>query len=261
MPERECVDLRETLREVTRVLVVHAHPDDEALLGGALLRELADRDVVVSLLTCSRGEAGEIVAGAVPEGTTAAELPAIRERELAGSVAALGINTALWLGRDPARAGGLEPRDYRDSGMRWIREGLAGPADAEDADSLTAAPLAEVVADIDAAVTATKPELIVSYDDQGGYGHPDHVRAREAALAAARGQGIPFAEFTEQWADPATVWFELPGQKDAVIAALRSHRTQLTVDDDQRGLTHSGGQWQQLPLAVGLRLVIGEELL
>lgn len=258
MTERSAKERLQTMlsgSELQRVLIVHAHPDDEALCGGSLAAELEARGIAVSLLTCSRGEAGEIVEGAVPEGTSETELPRIRERELAGSVRALGIAQSMWLGEPPARATGAQPRQYRDSGMRWIREGLAGPADSSDASSLTAAPLGEVIADVEAAIAAANPELIVSYDDAGGYGHPDHVRAREAALTAARNRGIPFAEFTDNRDTPETLWFELSEHRAAVVAALRCHRTQLTVDEDERGLVHSGGQHQELPLDIGLRLV------
>ncbi|WP_293694418.1 PIG-L family deacetylase [uncultured Agrococcus sp.] len=250
-------DLLSRRQPALRILAVHAHPDDEALCGGALLREFRERGAHVSLLTCSRGEAGEIVTRAVPTGTPAEQLPEIRERELRGAADALGIAEQLWLGTPPARAVGLPPRNYRDSGMRWIEEGLAGPADTHDEHSLTAASLHDVVADIDAAIAATEPELILSYDDRGGYGHPDHVRAREAALQTARNRGILFAEFTEERAADDVLWFSLPQHRDAVLAALRQHRTQLTVDRDGRGLTHSGGQWQTLPLDIGLRAVTG----
>lgn len=256
--------ITELLARARRVLVVHAHPDDEALAGGALLREFHERGIRVTLVTCCRGEAGEIVAGVLPEGTDAAELSRVRERELAGSVAALGIAEAHWLGLPPIRAEGLEPRVYRDSGMRWIRPGLAGPADATDLDSLTAAPLEEVTADLRAFAAVESPDLIISYDDAGGYGHPDHVRTREATLAAALELGIPFAELLEEEASDEdsvdfdaddAAWFSLPQHLPAVLDALRSHRTQLTVDEDGRGLTHSGGQRQEVPFSIGLKLV------
>lgn len=267
------------LERARHILVVHAHPDDEVLAGGALLRELHERGIRISLLTCCRGEAGEIVARILPEGTDAAQLARVRERELAGSVAALGIDASYWLGMPPARAAGLGPRVYRDSGMRWLRPGLAGPADATDRASLTAADLEDVVADVHALASETQPDLVISYDDAGGYGHPDHVRAREATLAVARTLGIPFAELlgsepsridvgaaaevgAAAQADADTgglvaeaVWFSLPQHREAVLRALGSHRTQLVVDADGRGLTHSGGQRQAVPLAVGLRRV------
>lgn len=316
MPERDSL-----LAGVRRVLVVHAHPDDEVLAGGALLRELHDRGVRVALVTCSRGEAGEIVDGVLPDRTSEAELAEVREREVRGSVEALGIAAHYWLGMPPARAAssvadaiagpdadaGEDPdtiagadagtaigadtgtkantdvnvhghagagtsacvrahafadataftdaRTYRDSGMQWVRPGVAGPADSSDARSFTAAPLAEVVADLAAVVAVERPEVIVSYDDAGGYGHPDHLRAREAALAVARASGIRFAELIDDPSVPDTEWSDLEHQRAAVLEALRSHRTQLTVDADGRQLTHSGGQRQHVETDIGLRIV------
>ncbi|UQN14576.1 PIG-L deacetylase family protein [Gulosibacter sp. ACHW.36C] len=250
MPKRDSL-----LAGVHRVLVVHAHPDDEVLAGGALLRELHERGVRVALVTCSRGEAGEIVAGVLPDGTSEAELAVVREREVRGSVGALGIAAHYWLGTPPARSAGTGARVYRDSGMRWVRPGVAGPTDSSDARSLTAAPLADVVADLAAVVELERPELVVSYDDTGGYGHPDHLRAREAALAVARASGIRYAELVDDPNLPGTEWFVLEHQRAAVLAALRSHRTQLTVDADGRQLTHSGGQRQDVETDIGLRIV------
>ena len=176
------------LDSVRHALVVHAHPDDEALAGGALLRELHERGARVTLVTCTRGELGEIVAGVLPEDTPVAELAAVRERELRGSLDALGIDEHRWLGTAPARAAGLEPREYRDSGMRWLRPGLAGPADETDLRALSVAPVEEVIGDLAAVIAHDTPDLVISYDATGGYGHPDHVRAREASLAAARAE-------------------------------------------------------------------------
>ncbi|MGO2749509.1 MAG: PIG-L family deacetylase [Pseudoclavibacter sp.] len=253
---------RSLLDSVRHALIVHAHPDDEALAGGALLRELHERGAKVTLVTCTRGELGEIVEGVLPEGTAVAELAEVRERELRGSLDALGIDAHRWLGTAPARAEGLEPREYRDSGMRWLRPGLAGPADETDLRALSVAPVEEVTADLAAVIAHDGPDLVISYDATGGYGHPDHVRAREASLAAARAAGVRFAELVEQSERDLAAeigdleWFDLEQHRAAVVAALRSHRTQLTVDDDGAGLVHSGGQRQAVHLAIGLREVV-----
>ncbi|WP_271984279.1 PIG-L deacetylase family protein [Pseudoclavibacter terrae] len=258
MPERRA----SLLDSVRHVLIVHAHPDDEALAGGALLRELHERGAKVTLVTCTRGELGEIVAGVLPADTSVADLADVRERELRGSLDALGIDQHRWLGMPPARAAGLESREYRDSGMRWLRPGLAGPADDTDLRAFSVAPIEEVTADLAAVIAHDEPDLVVSYDATGGYGHPDHVRAREASLAAAQGAGVRFAEFVEQSERDLAAeigdleWFDLEQHRDAVVAALRSHRTQLTVDDDGSALVHSGGQRQDVHLAIGLREVV-----
>ncbi|HSP52410.1 MAG TPA: PIG-L family deacetylase [Cryobacterium sp.] len=257
---------------VPTVLFVHAHPDDETIATGALIAELVARGIRVSLLTATRGEQGEVVAGplSVLEGTAA--LTRERERELAGAAAALGIGVAdrFWLGTTPARAAGLAPRDYRDSGMIWIRPGLAGPADDIDDDALVRAPLGEVTADVAALVAELRPALVISYDNGGGYGHPDHVRMHDAAVAATRAAGVAFAEVLQVEADGYSAdaagsgaaaaaaaaaegaeWFDLSAHLATVTAALRWHASQLTVDGDH--IVHSGGQREPIITAVGLR--------
>ncbi|WP_411719935.1 PIG-L deacetylase family protein [Mycetocola sp.] len=237
---------------VSSVLFAHAHPDDETLASGGLIAELVARGVRVTLLTASRGERGEIVAGALPTTTDPDALTRAREDELAGAVAALGIAEQHWLGEAPARAVGMPSRRYRDSGMTWIRPGLAGPADDADADALSVAPLGEVVDDVTALLDAERPSLVISYDSGGGYGHPDHVRIRDAALAASAALEIPFAELLEAPAADAE-WFSLTEHFDVVTAALRCHASQLTVVGDD--VVHSGGQREPIGTDVGLRLV------
>jgi len=244
--------LRALLDGIHRVLVVHAHPDDETLSTGALLAGLVDRGVEVTLVTATRGERGEVVDGPLAYLEGSPELAAHREGELRGALRELGVTGHAWLGRPPARAQGLEPRDYVDSGMRWIREGLAGPADDASPESLTSAQLDEVVADLAAAIAATDAELVVSYNEIGGYGHPDHVRSREAALAAARRADVPFAEIVPEPGDDVA-WFDLDELLGQVARALSHHATQLTVHGDE--LVHSGGQREPIRASVGLRLV------
>ncbi|MBC7441715.1 MAG: PIG-L family deacetylase [Ramlibacter sp.] len=238
------------LSGVSSVLFMHAHPDDETISTGALIAELVGRGIRVSLLTATRGERGDVVPGplSVLEGT--AELTRERERELAGATAALGIEEQFRLGERPARASGLEPRVYRDSGMTWIRPGLAGPADDIDEDALVRAPLGEVTDDLAALIALLRPALVISYDNGGGYGHPDHVRMHEAALAACRAGGTPFAEVVHAPAADAE-WFALDRHLATVTAALRCHASQVTVDGTH--IVHSGGQREPITLSVGLR--------
>ncbi|TFB94519.1 PIG-L deacetylase family protein [Cryobacterium sp. HLT2-28] len=236
------------------VLFVHAHPDDETISTGALIAELVAHGIRVSLLTASRGERGEVVPGPLSglEGTAA--LTTAREQELQRATAALGVADRFWLGEPPARAAGLAPRRYRDSGMTWIRPGLAGPARDVDGDALAIAPLAEVAADVAALILAQRPALVVSYDSGGGYGHPDHVRMHDAALAACRAVGTPFAEILHEPAADGE-WFVLDRHLSTVTAALRCHASQLTVDGSH--IVHSGGQREPITTSIGLRILPG----
>lgn len=165
------------LSEAGRVLLVHAHPDDETLATGALIADLVDAGVEVHVVTATRGERGELVPGVADVEPGSAAYVALRGRELAAALAALGVAHHCYLGMPPARdPASLTPRSYRDSGMRWVRPGVAGPADDAGEDSLTAASLSVAADDLAAYVAATSPDVIVTYDANGGYGHPDHVR-------------------------------------------------------------------------------------
>ncbi|POH62384.1 GlcNAc-PI de-N-acetylase [Cryobacterium zongtaii] len=233
------------------VLFVHAHPDDETISTGALIAEFVARDSRVFLLTCSRGERGEVVDGPLTALAGTEELARERELELERATGILGITERFWLGEPPARVDGLEPRRYRDSGMVWIRPGLAGPADDAADDALSVAPLAEVTADIAALIVRLRPSLVISYDDGGGYGHPDHVRAHDAARAATTATGTAFAEVLEAPAGDEE-WFDLPQHLAVVTDALRAHASQLTVHGTE--IVHSGGQREAIGTSAGLRL-------
>lgn len=242
---------------VRTVLFAHAHPDDETLSSGGLIRELVSQGIRVDLLTATRGERGEVVPELRHEFEVASEidseaLTARRMDELSNATRTLGIHDVLFLGEPPARAGGLTPRRYLDSGMRWITPTLAGPSDDVPPESLTAAPVADVVADVTAAIAHVAPDLVISYDDQGGYGHPDHRRIRETALAAARSAGVPFAELVD--GDSEGAWrVDATGRLSEIQQALRAHATQLTVDGAE--VVHSGGQREPIRTVYGVRLV------
>lgn len=235
---------------VRRLLVAHAHPDDESLAGGPLLVALARRGVDVVLVTAARGEQGEVVPGPLSHLAGSPELVVQREAELARAAQTLGISRSYFLGTPPARAAGLPERRYEDSGMRWIRDGLAGPAESASPQSFTAANPAEAVADLVALIGHEQPDLVLSYDADGGYGHPDHVRMHEVARDAARETGVEFAVLTDRPGDEVE-WIDAPDAMPVVFEALRAHRTQLTVDEPD--VVHSGGQRERLEARTGVR--------
>ena len=236
-----------------RVLLVHAHPDDETIATGALIAELVGRGAEVGVLTATRGELGEVVDGPLRHLAGTEELSAVREKELRDALKALGVSWHSYLGRYPARVRGAGERDYHDSGMRWIRPGLAGPDENVSAEALTNADVSEVAADIAAAILAYAPDLVITYDEGGGYGHPDHIRCYEATRVALADDATGFAVLVtdEQAAGPECERVDGVAHLSAVIAALRAHATQVTVSGTD--LVHSGGQREPINTAVLLR--------
>jgi N-acetyl-1-D-myo-inositol-2-amino-2-deoxy-alpha-D-glucopyranoside deacetylase len=153
-----------------RLLLVHAHPDDESIATGATMAKYADEGALVTLVTCTLGEEGEVV---VPElahhapdqGNT---LGQHRIDELAASMKVLGVHDHRFLGG---------PGRWRDSGM------MDTPTN-EHPDSFWKADLEEATRDLVAVVREVRPQVVITYDENGAYGHPDHIRAHDVAIAA-----------------------------------------------------------------------------
>ena len=147
-------------------LAVHAHPDDEASSTGGLYRVLADQGVRTVLVTCTNGECGDALDGAKPnyDHHDGDEVAAIRRKDLDEAVEILGIDRLIRLG-------------YRDSGMMgWPQN--------EDPASFWQTPVdvaAKRLADI---LLEERPQVIVTYNEIGFYGHPDHIQAHRITLAA-----------------------------------------------------------------------------
>lgn len=165
-----------------RLLFVHAHPDDETLTTGVAIAHHVARGDEVHVLTCTLGEEGEVIPPALAhlEGDGPA-LAAHRRGELAAALAALGATSHL-LGAGPDG----EPA-FRDSGM-------AGTASAADPRAFAGVPLEVAAAAVGAVLDEVRPDVVVTYDVGGGYGHPDHVRAHaatRAAVAARTGAARP----------------------------------------------------------------------
>ncbi|KQO62883.1 PIG-L family deacetylase [Curtobacterium sp. Leaf261] len=214
-----------------RVLLVHAHPDDETLASGGTIATLVELGAEVTVLTATRGERGEMLTPELaPLFGDGPRVAAHRESEIAGALAALGSPRHLWLGGPGARPTDLPVRRYTDSGMQWGPDGRAMAAEDSPADSLTAADLGEVVDDVRAAIRSTGADAVVSYADDGGYGHPDHVRVHHAARYAARAEEIPFSMIVDADGGAADLVVDVLPVRPRLRAALEQYRSQLTVD-------------------------------
>jgi len=148
------------------LLAVHAHPDDECIGTGGSLARYAAEGVRTILVTCTDGAVGEI---SDPALATPDNLAEVRARELDASVQILGVKRLVKLG-------------YRDSGM-------AGTADNDHPASFNQANLDDAIERVVQVVRAERPQVIVTYDERGGYGHPDHIRAHLVAVAAFEAAG------------------------------------------------------------------------
>jgi N-acetyl-1-D-myo-inositol-2-amino-2-deoxy-alpha-D-glucopyranoside deacetylase len=170
-----------------RVLFVHAHPDDESNFTGGTIATLIDSGAHVSVLTCT-GEPSQA---------------------LSDALAALGVSDHRFLGTPDARWPGKPPRDYTESGP----------------DALVAAPFGEVSGDVASVISAVEPTIVVSYDEWGGSGHPDHVRTHQAARRAAEVLGVPFFVIDESPIDGsrAVDIAAALDRKRAAIAAFGMH--------------------------------------
>jgi N-acetyl-1-D-myo-inositol-2-amino-2-deoxy-alpha-D-glucopyranoside deacetylase len=159
-----------------RLLVVHAHPDDESICTGGTLAHYAATATHVTLVTCTLGEEGEIIPadlrGLGP--TLADQLGGYRHAELTRACGELGVTDVRYLG-------GIGR--YRDSGM------LGAPSAGHPRALVRAAPgtpgHAAAVAHLAAVIGEVRPHVVVSYDVDGGYGHPDHIATHHLARAAA----------------------------------------------------------------------------
>jgi LmbE family N-acetylglucosaminyl deacetylase len=154
------------------LMAVHAHPDDEASSGG-ILALYADQGVRIIVVTCTNGEFGDAPGGVKPgeEGHDPQAVAQIRLAELRQSVKILGVTD-------------LETLGYHDSGMaEWAYK--------DSPEAFWNVPLEEVAGRIGDLIKKYRPQVLVTYDDEGVYQHPDHVHASRAGQAAAVATGIP----------------------------------------------------------------------
>jgi N-acetyl-1-D-myo-inositol-2-amino-2-deoxy-alpha-D-glucopyranoside deacetylase len=157
------------------VLFVHAHPDDETLTTGLTMAHLARAGHPVHVLTCTLGEEGEVIPPDLQHLDAEHDdaLGPHRREELRGAMTELGVTHEV-LGEDPA-SGRLSV--YRDSGM-------AGPPRPPRAEAFVNADLAEAAGLVADVVRRVRPAVVVTYDEHGGYGHPDHIQTHRVTCAA-----------------------------------------------------------------------------
>jgi N-acetyl-1-D-myo-inositol-2-amino-2-deoxy-alpha-D-glucopyranoside deacetylase len=181
-----------------RLLLVHAHPDDETINNGATMARYVAEGTSVTLLTCTLGEEGEVL---VPElaqlaADQADQLGGYRIGELRAAMAALGVRDSRFLGG---------PGRYRDSGMMGTSAN-GHPRAFWNAD------LDEAIAHAVAVVRDVRPQVVVTYDENGGYGHPDHIQAHRVAMGAVGAAADPGyrPELGEAWDVAKVYWCCVP---------------------------------------------------
>ncbi|WP_410632132.1 N-acetyl-1-D-myo-inositol-2-amino-2-deoxy-alpha-D-glucopyranoside deacetylase [Amycolatopsis sp. cmx-4-83] len=231
-----------------RLLLVHAHPDDESITTGATIARYAAEGAEVTVVTCTLGEEGEIMPGLAELsglGAWAADqLGGYRVSELKAACAALGVARHRYLG-------GIG---------RWRDSGMAGTPSAAHPRAFTGGSAEEQAAQLAEILDEVRPQVVVTYDAFGGYGHPDHIRAHEITMAAvpraasvarvfhtvasrnavrtglnalragSPEYGVPADEELPTTPDEEiTTVLDVAAHVPAKVAALRAHATQLAV--------------------------------
>ncbi|MFD4192371.1 mycothiol conjugate amidase Mca [Amycolatopsis thermoflava] len=165
-----------------RLMAVHAHPDDESSKGAATMARYVAEGAEVMVVTCTGGEAGSILNPAMDRPEVLANMSAIRREEMAKAAKILGVQHR-WLG-------------FVDSGLP---EGDPLPPLPEGCFALT--PLEEPVRELVKVIREFRPHVVLTYDENGGYPHPDHIRTHEVSMAAFDAAAEPdkFPEAGEPW--------------------------------------------------------------
>ncbi|MDQ1704155.1 MAG: N-acetyl-D-myo-inositol-2-amino-2-deoxy-alpha-D-glucopyranoside deacetylase [Frankiaceae bacterium] len=257
-----------------RLLLVHAHPDDETIATGATMAKYAAEGAHVTLVTCTLGEEGEVL---VPDLVHLAAdkddaLGTHRIDELAEAMKALGVTDHRFLG----------------GAGRWRDSGMMGEPTNERPDCFWQADLQVAVGELVRIVREVRPQVVITYNEIGGYGHPDHIQAHRVAVAAFDAAGDPgrFPDAGEPWQPSKLYYAALPmsflrmafealqamgeeapfgasspeelqlGDPDETVTtridardfleaktdAMRAHRTQIQVDGPFFALSNDIGQ-------------------
>ncbi|MDG4666171.1 N-acetyl-1-D-myo-inositol-2-amino-2-deoxy-alpha-D-glucopyranoside deacetylase [Mycobacterium sp. 236(2023)] len=244
--------------ETPRLLFVHAHPDDETITTGATIAHYVARGAQVQVITCTLGEEGEVVGEQWAQLAVdhADQLGGYRIGELTAALSALGVDGPRYLG----------------GAGRWRDSGMDGTP-ARHRERFVDGDFAEQTTVLAAAIDELRPHVVVTYDPNGGYGHPDHIHTHRVTTAAVEAATWRVPKFywtvTSQTAlvsglsdmgdvpdgwitvsatdlpqfgfadDKIDAALDLAAHSDARVAALRAHATQMTVAPDARSFALS----------------------
>jgi len=155
-----------------RLLLVHAHPDDETINNGVTMAKYAVEGVHVTLVTCTRGEEGEVLVESLKNLASDKDdkLGDHREIELKDAMIELGISDFRFLG---------------SPNKKWRDSGMIGAPQNERTDVFWQSDLDEAANELVKVILEIKPQVMITYDEFGGYGHPDHIKAHQVAMRAA----------------------------------------------------------------------------
>ena len=155
-----------------RLLLVHAHPDDETINNGVTMAKYAVEGVHVTLVTCTRGEEGEVLVESLKNLASDKDdkLGDHREIELKDAMIELGISDFRFLG---------------SPNKKWRDSGMIGAPQNEHKDVFWQSDLDEAANELVKVILEIKPQVMITYDEFGGYGHPDHIKAHQVAMRAA----------------------------------------------------------------------------
>ena len=244
---------------------MHAHPDDETINNGATMAKYAAEGVQVTLVTCTRGEEGEVLVESLANLASSRDdkLGEHREIELKNAMEYLGIKDFRFLG---------------SPNKKWRDSGMIGTAQNERKDVFWQADLNEAAQELVKIILEIKPQVLITYDEFGGYGHPDHIKAHQVAMLAAElasNQGwkiskiywntmpksviqmgidkmkevgssffgadsvedLPFAKPDEL----VTSVIKAPDYVEQKLAAMKAHETQISIDGPFFALSNNLG--------------------
>jgi N-acetyl-1-D-myo-inositol-2-amino-2-deoxy-alpha-D-glucopyranoside deacetylase len=219
-------------REPLTLMAVHAHPDDEAIGTGGVLARYAAEGVRTVLVCCTRGELGEI---ADPTVANVDNLAEVREAELRAGCALLNVSA-------------LHLLDYRDSGM-------IGTPENDDPRSFWRADLDEATGRLVALIRRYRPQVLITYDANGFYGHPDHIQAHRITVAAFDAASDP-TRYPEQgllpWA-PSKLYYTTVPKSGIALLSERLRELDIEVPFEGDGEPEFGTPDEEITAAIDAR--------
>lgn len=215
-----------------RLLLVHAHPDDESSQSVATMARYLDEGGQVTLVTCTLGELGEIM---LPEWQhyTPAELGQHRMSEIDEALREVGVNDHVYLGG---------PGRYHDSGMTTGPDGRAAVPDTMPDNAFWRADLLEAADHLVEVIRDRRPQVAVTYDPHGNYGHPDHIQAHRVLMYASVLAASPShrPDLGAPWRIQRIVWNTHNTQRWVEAYAIAKERGLELWPEEERGADSFG---------------------